>query len=112
MSAILRLAVSPNASARYCQFFWTTLQAHSDSVCSSWDKNGPIPEVTGFLGSWHGRRPTSLRSVCPQSASGGTRRDEPEFGVGRVTGISYVFTAEARRNRPLIRQSTLDQQTE
>ena len=30
--------------------FWTTLQAHSDSVCSSWDKNGPIPEVTGFLG--------------------------------------------------------------
>ena len=30
--------------------FWTTLQAHSDSVCSSWDKNGPIPEVTGFHG--------------------------------------------------------------
>src|SRR5258708_1508879 len=30
--------------------FWTTLQAHSDSVCGSWDKNGPIPEVTGFLG--------------------------------------------------------------
>src|SRR5260221_2295875 len=33
-----------------CQFFWTTLQAHSDSVCGSWDKNGPIHEVTGFLG--------------------------------------------------------------
>src|SRR5260221_1066269 len=30
--------------------FWTTLQAHSDSVCGSWEKNGPIPEVTGFLG--------------------------------------------------------------
>jgi AraC family transcriptional regulator len=30
--------------------FRTSLQARSDSVCSSWDKNGPIPELTGFLG--------------------------------------------------------------
>ena len=76
--------------------FWTTLQAHSDSVCVSWDKNGPIPEVTGFLG-FHGmgeelregdRRVSTGLRVGGRSASGDTRRDEPEFGMGRVTRIS------------------------
>jgi len=57
--------------------FWTTLQAHSDSVCGSWDKNGPIPEVTGFLGfmAWEKSYepavglPRNLRPVIPDATS-------------------------------------------
>jgi AraC family transcriptional regulator len=57
--------------------FWTTLQAHSDSVCGSWDKNGPIPEVTGFLGfmAWEKSYepgvglPRKLRPTVPDATS-------------------------------------------
>lgn len=49
---------------------WTTLQAHSDSVCGSWDKKGPIPEVTGFLGfmPWENSYEPGFslpRKLCP-----------------------------------------------
>jgi hypothetical protein len=59
-------------------------------------RTGPVPEVTGFLG-FHGmgeelregdRRVSTGLRVGGRSASGDTRRDEPEFGVGRVTGPS------------------------
>ena len=52
-------------------------QARSDSVCGSWDKNGPILEVTEFLGfmAWEkGDEPAvglprNLRPVIPNPAS-------------------------------------------
>jgi len=66
-------------------FFGLRFKLNSDSVCGNWDKNRPIIEVTAL--SWVHGMGEELRAGG-RSASGDTRRDEPEFGMGRVTGIS------------------------